>query len=117
MRILAIDTTLARCSVAVWDSEDSNRRYGTSEPMLRGHAERLAGLLADTLNESGISLGTLDRIAVTVGPGTFTGVRIGLAFARGLALALGIPVIGITTLRAIAASLDGNESHAPVAVR
>lgn len=74
--------------------------------MVQGHQERLAPLVAEVMTESGIGFAALDRIAVTVGPGSFTGLRVGLAFAKGLGLALDRPVIGIDSLWAMAASGD-----------
>lgn len=72
--------------------------------MLRGHQERLAPLVAEVVAESKVGFKDIDRIAVTVGPGSFTGLRVGLAFAKGLGLALGIPVVGLDSLEVIAAS-------------
>ena len=73
------------------------------EPMHRGHQERLAPLVAKAMAEAELSFDQLERVAVTIGPGSFTGLRVGLAFAKGLGQALAIPVIGVGTLEAIAA--------------
>lgn len=104
MKILSLDTAMAACSVAVVDTNDVSPLAEAFLPMERGHAEALPPMVERVLAASGLSLSGIDRIAVTVGPGTFTGVRIGLSFARGLALAGGIPVIGIDSLSAIAAN-------------
>jgi tRNA threonylcarbamoyladenosine biosynthesis protein TsaB len=68
------------------------------EPMQRGHQERIAGMTADLMAEAGLGFADLDRIAVTVGPGSFTGLRIGLAFAKGLGVALDRPCVGVGVL-------------------
>ena len=102
MKLLALDTAMAACSVAVLES--GNVLAKTFVAMERGHAEAIAPMVRDVMAEARLEFAALDRIAVTVGPGTFTGVRIGLAMARGLGSALGIPVIGIDTLSAIAAN-------------
>jgi tRNA threonylcarbamoyladenosine biosynthesis protein TsaB len=100
--VLGIDTALTACQAAVLDGE--RVLASASEPMQRGHQERLAAMVQEVLAEAELPFGDLERIAVTTGPGSFTGVRVGLAFAKGLALALGIPLAGIGTLQAIAAS-------------
>ena len=102
MIVLALDTALAACSVAV--VRDGEVLAARSEAMLRGHQERLAPLVAETMAEAGIGFAALDRIGVAIGPGSFTGVRVGLAFAKGLSVALAIPCVGIGTLEALAAS-------------
>ncbi len=104
MKLLAIDTSMAACSVAVCDSGHDLPLAKAHVAMERGHAEALAPMVRMVMTEAGLAFSALDRIAVTIGPGTFTGVRIGLAMARGLGLALDIPVIGIDTLSAIAAN-------------
>lgn len=100
MKTLAVDTALGACSVALL--EDEKLIAHIFEPMERGHAERLAPMVDEAMKQAGAEFAGLDRLAVTVGPGTFTGQRVGLAFMRGLRLALHIPLIGVTTLEAIA---------------
>lgn len=102
MRILALDTSLAACSVAVLGNGTVLARR--HDLIGRGHAERLMPMLADVLEAAGVGIGDVDRLAVTTGPGTFTGIRVGLAAARGLALATGKPLIGVTTFEALVAA-------------
>lgn len=105
MIVLAIDTALPACSVAIVDGERALARV--SEPMTRGHQERLACMVQEAMTAAGIGFAALDRIGVTVGPGSFTGLRVGLAFAKGLALALDLPCVGIGSLQALAAGVAG----------
>ena len=105
MIVLGLDTSLGACSAAV--VRDGRTLAAISEPMLRGHQERLAMLVQQTLLAGGVAFADLDRIGVTVGPGSFTGLRVGLAFAKGLGLALTKPCIGVGTLEALAASDPG----------
>lgn len=100
MKLLAVDTALGACSVAVLDNERVLARRFV--PMERGHAEALAPMVDDAMREAGVAFAALERLAVTTGPGTFTGQRVGLAFMRGLRIALYKPLIGITTLEAMA---------------
>jgi tRNA threonylcarbamoyladenosine biosynthesis protein TsaB len=100
VKILAVDTALGACSVALL--EDERLLAHIFEPMERGHAERLAPMVAEAMKQAGVGFAALDRLAVTTGPGTFTGQRVGLAFMRGLRLALHIPLTGVTTLEAMA---------------
>ena len=102
MKILAADTALGVCSVAILD-DDKVLAY-RFVAMERGHAEALAPMADEVMRESGLSFAALDRLAVTTGPGTFTGQRVGLAFMRGLRVALKRPLIGITTLEAMCAA-------------
>jgi tRNA threonylcarbamoyladenosine biosynthesis protein TsaB len=105
MIVLGLDTCLSSCSVAVLEGE---RVLGAArEVMARGHQERLAPMARDVMAAAGLAFDRLDRIAVTVGPGSFTGLRVGIAFAKGLSLALDIPAVGIGTLEALAAEADG----------
>src|SRR3981189_1356767 len=103
MRVLAIDTALEACSAAVLDTERGGILASESIPMLRGHAEALLPLVSRVMNEAGLEFAALDRIAVTVGPGSFTGLRVGVSAARGIAVAAGKPAVGLTTLAAFAA--------------
>ena len=102
MMVLALDTAAADCAVAVYDSDGDRIVAAISETIGRGHAERLMAMIDETLVLAGVTLADLGRIAVTVGPGSFTGIRVGIAAARGFALALGIPAIGISTLQVVA---------------
>ena len=100
MRVLALDTTLNRCSVAL--IEDGRALASLSEFMQRGHAERIAPMADDVMRAGRAEFAALDRIVVTTGPGSFTGLRVGLAFARGLAVALTKPCVGVSSLEALA---------------
>jgi tRNA threonylcarbamoyladenosine biosynthesis protein TsaB len=102
MKILAVDTALGACSVALLDGDKILAHI--FEPMDRGHAERLAPMVDEMMKKAGADFAALDRLAVTTGPGTFTGQRVGLAFMRGLRLALRRPLTGVTTLEAMAAA-------------
>lgn len=104
MKILSLDTAMAACSAAVVDTGHALPLAQAFQAMERGHAEALAPMVAEVMQASGLDFSQINRIAVTTGPGTFTGVRIGLSFARGLGVARGIPVIGIDSLTAIAAN-------------
>ena len=103
MLILAIDTALDACAAAVLDTGSGRLVAQESQSMKRGHAEALMPLIGRVVVESGIGFAGLDRIAVTTGPGSFTGLRVGLSAARGIALAANKRVVGITTLTAFAA--------------
>ena len=83
MRVLAIDTALDACAAAVLDTDRRGGFTGRSLPMMRGHAEALMPLIAEVMSAAGVEFSELDRIAVTVGPGSFTGLRVGVAAARG----------------------------------
>ena len=100
MKILALDAATSACSAALW--EDGDVRARRLETLERGQAEVLMGMVGDVLARAGCDYSALDLVAVTCGPGAFTGLRIGLAAARGLALALGLPCLGVTTLEAVA---------------
>jgi tRNA threonylcarbamoyl adenosine modification protein YeaZ len=103
MIVLAIDTTSALCAACVYDSTVDKELGRAVLDLGKGHAEHLMAVVEDAMRQAGIGFPKLDRIAVAVGPGSFTGVRVGVAAARGLALALKIPAVGVTTLEAIAA--------------
>ncbi len=105
MNILAIDTSMQACSVAVSARDGAPRICAVYEKIGRGHAERLPGMVDDVLKKAGLTIGQIGRFAVTRGPGTFTGVRIGIAMARGLALGCNKPLVGIGTLQVLAAQV------------
>jgi tRNA threonylcarbamoyladenosine biosynthesis protein TsaB len=102
MRVLAIDTALAACSAAVLDTAHGVIA-GESLPMARGHAEALIPLVARVMQAAELTFADIDRLAVTTGPGSFTGLRVGIAAARGIALSAGKPAFGVSTLSAYAA--------------
>jgi tRNA threonylcarbamoyladenosine biosynthesis protein TsaB len=110
--ILAIDTCEANCSAAL--VREGDPVFQASEPLGRGHAERLLPMIESLLAEAALDYSDLRRIAVITGPGTFTGLRIGLSVARGLALALGVPCLGISSLTALAAQAQARGVAGPV---
>jgi tRNA threonylcarbamoyladenosine biosynthesis protein TsaB len=114
MLILAIDTALDACAAGVLDTDAGKMIAQESLPMKRGHAEALMPLIARVMKASGIGFAALDRIAVTTGPGSFTGLRVGLSAARGIALAAGKPAVGVTTLTAYAAPVVSESGEQPV---
>jgi tRNA threonylcarbamoyladenosine biosynthesis protein TsaB len=117
MRILGFDTATRATTVALWDSETARSFADVGEwfearddppPGQRpGHATRLLALIADVLDRAATDWSEIDRIAVGIGPGTFTGLRIGIATAQGLARARGIPLVGVSTLRSLALNAAG----------
>jgi tRNA threonylcarbamoyladenosine biosynthesis protein TsaB len=114
MLILAIDTALDACAAAVLDTDKGKVIAQESAAMKRGHAEALMPLLARVMKQSGIAFAALDRVAATTGPGSFTGLRVGLSAARGIALAASKPVVGITTLSAYAAPHVSEHGEHPI---
>ncbi len=111
MRLLACDTALGACSAAL--VEDGRTLAHRWVAMERGHAEALAPMVEEVM--AGHAFASLDRLAVTTGPGTFTGQRVGLAFMRALKVALRVPLTGVTTLAAMAAQAK-EETGAPRAI-
>ncbi|MFT6580967.1 MAG: tRNA threonylcarbamoyladenosine biosynthesis protein TsaB [Alphaproteobacteria bacterium] len=100
MNILALDSATSACSVAVWKGDGiASRRM---EKMTRGHAVRLMPMAQEAMADAGLAFDQLDMVATTIGPGGFTGLRIGLAGARAIAMAAAIPIIGFTTFQVIA---------------
>ena len=118
MRILAIDTALPACSACVLDSDAAEPISSETLPMARGHAEALLPLLERVVAHAEGGFAVLDRVAVTVGPGSFTGIRVGLSAARAIAMARRIPVAGVSTLAALAAPviLDGEAAIVVAAI-
>jgi tRNA threonylcarbamoyl adenosine modification protein YeaZ len=118
MRVLAIDTALAACAAAVLDTRHAAVIASESIPMLRGHAEALMPLIARVMDQASLDFTQLDRIAVTTGPGSFTGLRVGISAARGIALAAGKPAVGLSTLAGFAAPhiAEGDKSAVVAAI-
>lgn len=107
MRVLGFDTATSACSAALWqDGRILARRY---EAMVRGQSEHLIPMVLEVMNEAGVEFPDLDLVAVTRGPGAFTGLRIGLAAARGMALSGGLPCFGVTTFDAVAWAIPAEE--------
>ena len=105
MRILAIDTALPAVSACVLDEEALQPIALETLPMARGHAEAIMPLIQRVVSQAPGGFSSIDRVAVTVGPGSFTGIRIGLAAAQGLALACKCDLVGVSTLSALASPL------------
>ena len=114
MRVLAIDTALAACSAAVLDMSRGGITARETLAMNRGHAEALMPLIARVMDQAGIEFADLDRVAVTTGPGSFTGLRVGISASRGIALAAGKPAIGLSTLAGFAAPLIAEDDNSNV---
>lgn len=112
MILLAIDTSASLCAAAIFDG---GRELGRAvEDIGKGHAERLIAVIDHALAAAGKSYADLDMVAVAVGPGSFTGIRVGVATARGLALALKIPAIGVNNLEAVAAATRCDHPQAAI---
>jgi tRNA threonylcarbamoyladenosine biosynthesis protein TsaB len=116
MLVLALDTALDNCAAAVLDTDAKVELAQESQPMKRGHAEALMPLIAGVMTKARIAYLDLDRVAVTTGPGSFTGLRVGISAARGIALAADKPVVGLTTLSAYMAPMVAQTSPLPIIV-
>jgi tRNA threonylcarbamoyladenosine biosynthesis protein TsaB len=114
MRVLAIDTALDACSAAVLDTKRGGITASETLAMTRGHAEALMPLIARVMDRSELEFSELDRIAVTTGPGSFTGLRVGISASRGIALAAGRPAVGLSTLAGLAAPLIAEDDSTNV---
>lgn len=104
MRVLAFDCATVSCSVALWE-DGSLRAHETADPAPSA-TQTLVPMLARVMARAQLGFRDLDRLGVTVGPGHFTGLRAGLAVARGLQVACALPVVAVTTLEAVAAAVD-----------
>lgn len=103
MKLLAIDCAASLCAACVYDADAGVERGRAVLDLGKGHAEHLMAVIDAALKAGKTGYGDLDAIGVSIGPGSFTGLRVGVSTARGLALALGIPAIGVTTLEGLAA--------------
>src|SRR5438067_1334167 len=115
MRVLAIDTALAACSAALLDTGRGGIVASETLTMARGHAEAIMPLIARVMDLADVEFAALDRVAVTTGPGSFTGLRVGISAIRGIALAAAKPAIGLSTLAAFAAPLIAEDDSTHVA--
>jgi len=116
MRILAIDTALSAASACVYEEGAESPLSADTMAMERGHAEALMPLIDRVIAHAGGGFAALDRIAVTIGPGSFTGLRVGIAAARALGVACKVPVTGVSTLTALAAPVIIEQKPGLVAV-
>lgn len=111
MRILAIDTALGACSACVLAQDAAEPLALETQSMERGHAEALLPLVERVVSQVDGGFSTIDRVAVTIGPGSYTGLRVGIAAARAVGLAAGVPVVGVTTLSALIAPLMSGDKR------
>jgi tRNA threonylcarbamoyladenosine biosynthesis protein TsaB len=110
MHVLAIDTCSAICAVALHDGATNTLLAAESVVIGTGHAQHLMPMIDAVLRAGGVTLRQIDRIGCAIGPGSFTGVRVGVAAARGFGQALNCPLVGLTTLQAIAMDVAENLS-------
>jgi tRNA threonylcarbamoyladenosine biosynthesis protein TsaB len=112
MNILALDTSLGACSAALLKSDGIRSTiFARQAPMARGHAEALMPMVAEVMAEGGVAFAELDVIAATTGPGSFTGVRIAIAAARGLALVTSAKLFGTDSLTVMAKVASATEAR------
>lgn len=110
MIVLGLETSSARCSVGIAD--ESGVRAARSLEATSAHAERLPSLIDATFREAGLAMNDLDAVAVSSGPGSFTGLRIGVSAAKGLCFSLGLPLVMVPTFTAVAVSAGANHANA-----
>jgi tRNA threonylcarbamoyl adenosine modification protein YeaZ len=115
MRILAIDTALGACSACVLEAGATQPVAIEQVGMERGHAEALMPMIERVMGKVEGGFSSLDRVGVTIGPGSYTGLRVGISAARAIAFAAGIPAVGVSTLAATAAPLIGREGGRVIA--
>lgn len=114
MILLAIDCAASLCAACVYEMDTATERGRAVLDLGKGHAEHLMAVIAQALERAGVGYADLGAVAVSVGPGSFTGLRVGVSTARGLALALAIPATGVTTLEALAAETRDKLGTFPV---
>lgn len=108
MRVLGIDSATANASVGLWSDGSIVAEQHTSS---RNHAASLLPLIDAVLSEAGCAIAQLDALAVSAGPGSFSGLRVGLSIAKGVALASGLPIFAVSTLEALAATIADREGY------
>jgi tRNA threonylcarbamoyladenosine biosynthesis protein TsaB len=116
MIVLALDTSGGDCAACIYDSANDAVLGKVCETIGKGHAERLMGIVDKTLEEAKLDLKAVERIAVTIGPGSFTGIRVGVSAARGFALSLGVEAVGLTTLEVMAKDWQDQHGQKPVTI-
>ncbi|MEP9397991.1 tRNA (adenosine(37)-N6)-threonylcarbamoyltransferase complex dimerization subunit type 1 TsaB [Mesorhizobium sp. KR2-14] len=114
MKLLAIDCSARLCAACVYDAGAGQELGRQVLDLGKGHAEHLMGVIEEAMKAAGVGFSDLGAVAVSVGPGSFTGVRVGVSATRGLALALNVPAIGVNTLEALAA--EARALHGPCTV-
>ncbi len=114
MKLLALDTATEACSAAIWIDGSVHAHF---EIVGREHTQRLISIVAGVLAEAGLRYSELDGLICGVGPGSFAGVRIGVAFAKGVALAHELPVVGLSSLALLAQAADGERVLAAIDAR
>jgi tRNA threonylcarbamoyladenosine biosynthesis protein TsaB len=112
--VLAIDTALGACAAAIYDAGLGETLAAQSEAMERGHAEAIVPMVARVIEDSRVDFEDIDRIVTTIGPGSFTGLRVGISAARGFGLVCGRPVVGVSTLDALAAPYVTDTETVPI---
>ena len=115
--ILVIDTSGPVCAAGIFDSGANALVASKSEMLGKGHAERLIPMIDEVLSEAGLALKDMTRIGVTIGPGSFTGLRVGLSTLKGLAYALQVPLVGVSSLEALAVEAGGPDVAALAVVK
>lgn len=116
MNILALDTSGTDCAVCIYDADSNRVLAEVTENIGKGHAERLMALVDQAFDHGKLQLSDIGKVAVTIGPGSFTGIRVGVAAARGFALSLGVEAVGITTLETVARAYQKQNAGKAVAV-
>jgi tRNA threonylcarbamoyladenosine biosynthesis protein TsaB len=114
MVILAIDCSAHLCAACIYDVANDRELGRAVRDLGKGHAEHLIAVIDEALAAAGASYPELTAVAVSIGPGSFTGIRVAVSAARGFALALGIPAVGVNTLEALAAEVRANDGAKPV---
>ncbi len=114
MKILAIDTSGPDCAAAIYDDQTGAVIASRQETIGKGHAERLMAMIDDVTADAGIDIADVDGIGVVIGPGSFTGIRVGVSVARGFGVALSVPLFGVSSLETLAFGVVKEGSSQPI---